>query len=541
MTSGSPHRTDTHEGGLPPSFYFGRRTFDGLLVRRADPAAGSRWIWSNQGTAPLRPADAASFDPSPRALRDGDSWRLDPGPFAFAPLYYAGRPDDVTSVSTDPAALAALIDAQIDPVALFQGLRFGFLIGTRTIFEGVHRVCPGEIVIGDERGARVSRRDTENSMPPRDAALIATLGKDIAGAYADGAAVELTGGVDSRLALALGLAAGGSPRLGFTIGGPQHADVRAAKAIADRFGIEHRSIPIAESWPEVGPDAAAFVERSGYYSNAVEYAWLPSIFRQLESFRTGQVTGGGGEAAYGFYDTPLDALLQLRVARRIWTELRLRKPGSSAHAYFRADSTRTLGRDAARDVTRALDSGPGAWRDRTARFYVEQRLRNWAAPVLCASAEWYRVAAPFMTPEYLRWALALAPERRAHRTAQLALMRSAQPDLAAMPFASAYTDRPAGRGSRLVGKIRRRFATRVEAPAHYRRVAEALAADPRITELVRSLPSRCESLSPERLDLALCLPGDHAVDLGFIITAAIAENARASLRRILHSPESKEA
>ena len=511
-------------------------------MRSADTPGSRRWIWSHSEVVAATSSreDAARFDPSPRAQRDDRSWRLDPGPFAFAPLFYTGSPDDVTNLSTDPAALAALIDAPIDPVALFQGLRFGFLVGARTIFRGVRRLGAGEVVLGDERSARVTRRDAEASAPPTDQALVAALGAGIADAYRGGCAVELTGGVDSRLALALGLAAGGAPRLGFTIGGPENPDVRAAEAIAARFGIEHRSVRINDSWPELGKDAAAFVERSGYYSNAVEYAWLPAIFRQLRSFRSGQVTGGGGEAAYGFYDTPADALFRLRLARRFWTESRLRKPGSAAPGYFRPEARSTLGREAAEDVAAALDGGPGSWRDRTARFYIEQRLRNWAAPVLCASAEWYRVAAPFMTSEYLRWALTLTPERRAHRTAQLALMRSAHPILAAMPYAAAYTDRAAGRGSRIARKIRRRLASRVEAPDHYRRVAETLAADQRIRELVRALPDSCEALARERLDQALSRPGDHAVDFGFIVTAALAENAKASLRQILHSPEPKE-
>src|SRR6185369_213794 len=70
--------------------------------------------------------------------------------------------------------------------------------------------------------------------------------------FGDNVFCALSGGLDSRLALAALRAAGCRPRL-FVYGGPESADVRIARAIAAELGCEIEWVD-KEAWREVAPD-----------------------------------------------------------------------------------------------------------------------------------------------------------------------------------------------------------------------------------------------------------------------------------------------
>ena len=124
----------------------------------------------------------------------------------------------------------------------------------------------------------------------------------------DTTAIELTGGVDSRLLLALCASADARPAFAFTIGPESSDDALVARALCDIVGVEHRCIPTFAPERHATSDARAFCAGSGWICNAASSAWLPGVFGILQNARGAQITGVGGEIAGGFYHTPLDPL-----------------------------------------------------------------------------------------------------------------------------------------------------------------------------------------------------------------------------------------
>lgn len=483
----------------------------------------SRWL---RLAVPSADANGAYFPSSASMSEHGPTWRIDPGRRAFAPVFYAGARHDLIAISSDPSAIAAIIDAPLDPVAIYQWLAFGFVIGDRTVFEGVKRLSAGEIIEGSASTGAVISRETETFAGASDKELIRQLGSRLAKVCGDRSAIELTGGVDSRLALALCLSSGARPSAAFTIGEPRDLDVLAAAAIASRYRIPHHIEPAIRRWDSLGQDVAAFVSASAFYSNAVEYAWLPTVFRSIEPIRDAQITGGGGEAAHGFYDSSLDPLLRSEALVRAWISLRLRKPGTSPDLMFRSSERRAVRNSAVSDVVAALGDRSSDVRARTASFYVNQRLRNWAAPVLCASSRWYNVAAPFMTDEYLDWAATQTSEARHARAAQRRLMRQAQRDIVELPFASAFDVHGRSPMRQSLQKIRRRLSDKSRIPELHRVVARQLAQDAELVAQMKMLPERCAILDRGSIEQRVAGAAEEPTSFGFLATAAFAEQAR---------------
>lgn len=477
-------------------------------------------------------AEASGFQSSPRLIRNGSRWLVDPGELAYAPLFYTGDASAVSAISSDPAALAAMINAPIDMVAFYQWLAFGFLIGDRTIFRGVHRARTGEVIEGDEAGARVRERQATAPPPPTSDPIAESIRHAVADAFRAGAAAELTGGVDSRLALACGLASGSPPRLAFTIGEPNDPDVEVARRIAETFSIPHVVVPAMRTWARVASDAHRFVSGSAYMSNAVEYAWLPSVFERLEPMRDAQLTGAGGEAAYGFYDSPFDAALQSPWLWSVWIRARLCTRLRPEVSLLRRSAG--LRREAFADVRRALTGLKGPVQDRTASFYTRERLRTWAAPVLWSSSQWYRVYAPFMGEGYIRWGAGLGAEARSGRRAQRKLIEQLEPGLGAIPFASELTRESSSGRRKLWAKVRRRLLNGEKGSALHRAVATSLASDPEIVRCIVEFGQRHPDIAHNSLNTVLRHPAEHPRAFGFLLSAAFAELARERWRSELH-------
>lgn len=496
-----------------------------LLVPRTDdrhgpPGSGEHvadrggWRLSTHGSA----------SPEGLELRD-DGWTYRARPFGHAAAWYAA--DDrgrIVALGSHAADVARAAGAGIDETALLDDLLLGFRTDGRSAFG---RVLP----CGSARALEYSpdgiRRMEDDSGPDLDA-----LARRIARAMDDGACIELTGGVDSRLLMALGVSAGGKPSAAFTIGSDQDPDVIVARQIAELLGMEHRALTVRMEADRLPDDARAFVAESGFVCNAAAYGWLPSVFRALAPWRTAQLSGVGGEIGEGFYYSGFDGLFQRLNSPRLWMRARVVVDGGRWAGLFEPgifwDRLRTVARETA--CLRA----PGAWRQRTDAFYTDARIHGWAIPVIRASAAWYEPITPFLSAEYLAWARGLDAAEMASRAAQLDLIGRLSPELAALPYAKQLGGARSGGLSRKLAKVRK-LAGRVlpgptQQPEQWRQAAESLM---RTLDGADSVVDRLRLLPGVRADgVARALrenPATSAHVIGALLTMAmgIEEHAKA--------------
>lgn len=472
----------------------------------------------------------------PSVLETEQATRIDPGLRACAPVFFSPSVDHPLVIGSDPLQVAVIARGSVDISTLAQDLRFGFRLGRSTMFEKVFTLLPGEMMELDGDGASIIDCPSNRTPSQGDVASMVSATGDML----DGdEAFELTGGVDSRLVLALALAAGVRPKLAMTLGPGDSADVLVAGRLAKRLGMRHVVIDPAELMSRIVPSqAAAFVRESGYAVSITSYGWLPALFERLRDIRGAQVTGTGGECSGGFFDSPFDGIVSLLGMEPQWTHARLSRPGNLSAALYSKRERRSIETDLHASV-RARIAGQEPYRRRLDRIYSHDRVRQWGAPVLRASSAWYEVKAPLLSDAYLAWSAALPLNRRG-RVAQRELIASLCPDLAKEPYASDIAaPRGATRSLSRLKKYSRRLLNLPGPPdLGASETARRLHADDSnkhaITQLVDNADGR---LCPDAIRRVTADPARYATDYGFLLTAAIANRDLHNERNNLESSD----
>ncbi|MGY8960178.1 MAG: asparagine synthase (glutamine-hydrolyzing), partial [Alphaproteobacteria bacterium] len=241
-------------------------------------------------------------------------------PFGIKPLYYIETPD-VFAFASEPDALIAaeltkpvLVERRRDEL-----LNLQFTCGRETIFEGIHRVLPGETLI--VRGGHIVDRRRRNALPsgaPRPVSSDDAL-NNLDRALEDSVMVHqrsdvpyglfLSGGVDSSALLALMTRLNEKPVRAFTAGftGTGVNDERAhAKTLAQSVGAEFHEIDFTEDdfWTLL-PRIAASID-----DPAADYAILPTW--KLANVAAEELkvvlSGEGGDELFGGYGRYRSAL-----------------------------------------------------------------------------------------------------------------------------------------------------------------------------------------------------------------------------------------
>src|SRR6516164_1096031 len=222
------------------------------------------------------------------ALHDPGAGRLilARDPFGIKPLYYTETPR-VFAFASEPSALieAGLVAPQLVRSARNELVEMQFTTGRETIFEGINRVLPGEMVVV-RRGRIVERRRC--AALPEGAPL--QFGEPEAIARLDAALLEsvrlhqrsdvpfgvfLSGGIDSTVVLTMMARLAERPVKAFTIGFTANdvADERpAARVAAASVGAEHVELVFEEAdfW-KLLPEVVSAVD-----DPAADYAILPT-------------------------------------------------------------------------------------------------------------------------------------------------------------------------------------------------------------------------------------------------------------------------
>lgn len=482
------------------------------------------------------------------------SWTVEVDHYGLRPLYFGLDRRHQPVVSTRPEMVAALIGSRLSAQALAEQLLVGYNLENHCVFEDVFRLRPQMRLSYEQwRGFRVtptqteatSRRDAEPS-PPTSEQWIESITPTITDAFDAGHALELSGGVDSRLVLAIGLHAGVKPRLAFTLGSDDDEDVQIAQLICDRFDIDHLTLPVEIDPTRIAADAFDFVMRSGFAANACGYAWLPAAFEQLSSRRTAQIGGGGGECASGFYYGPADFLGASRALDELWVRARLFKSGVEMTGMFGRTRGRLLSADVTNTALRILRAKHCTWREASDAFYLTQRVPNAGGPVLCASACWYEPLQPLLHRPHIEWTRSLTASQRAHRRTQMSLIHQLDAALGEIRYSGgrAYA-RTCGaklrqrvrRFSSAARKIRRRLADHRAAPDQGADLAaDALVQNESVREAIRDLSERPElNVRCEHIERMLATPRLYEHELGALLTTAWAHQTAQSIARQLHS------
>ncbi len=482
------------------------------------------------------------------------SWTVEVDHYGLRPLYFGLDRRRQPVVSTRPEMVAALIGSRLSAQALAEQLLVGYNLENHCVFEDVFRLRPQMRLSYEQwRGFRVtptqseatSRRDAEQS-PPTSEQWIEAITPTITDAFDAGHALELSGGVDSRFVLAIGLHAGVKPRLAFTLGSDDDEDVQIAQLICDRFDIDHLTLPVEIDPTRIAADAYDFVMRSGFAANACGYAWLPAAFEQLSSRRTAQIGGGGGECASGFYYGPADFLGASRALDELWVRARLFKSGVEMTEMFGRTRGRLLSADVTNTALRILREKHSTWREASDAFYLTQRVPNAGGPVLCASACWYEPLQPLLHQPHIEWTRSLTPSQRAHRRTQMRLIHQLDAALGeirysggrayARTFAAKLRQRVC-RFSSAARKIRRRLADHRAAPDQGADLsADALVQNESVREAIRGLSERPElNVRREHVERMLATPRLYEHELGVLLSTAWAHQTAQSIARQLHS------
>jgi asparagine synthase (glutamine-hydrolysing) len=260
------------------------------------------------------------------ALHDPGSGRLvlARDPFGIKPLYYA-ETAHAFAFSSEPRALieAGIVAPHLVPSVRNELLQMQFTTGRETIFSGINRVLPGEMVV--VRQGRVVERRLRPALPEFGPLA---LGEAEALARLDAALTEsvrlhqrsdvpfgmfLSGGIDSTAVLSVMADLSKEPVKAFTIGFAEAevADERpAARAVAAAVGADHIEIVFSEAdfWRLLPEIVASFDDP------AADYAILPTWALARAAHRAGLKVILSGEgcdelfAGYGRY----------RSARRPW-------------------------------------------------------------------------------------------------------------------------------------------------------------------------------------------------------------------------------
>jgi len=241
-------------------------------------------------------------------------------PFGIKPLYYAETPTGLAFASEPAALLASGLVARNEHVpARDELLSLRFTTGSKTIFEGIQRVLPGETIVVS--AGHIIRRERLSALPEggpekfsEDEAL-----ERLDAALRDSVAVHqrsdvpygmfLSGGVDSSALLAVMARLNDRPVRAFTIGfeGADVPDEREhARRVAKKMGAEHVEISFTEKdfWSYLPKVAAALDDP------AADYATLPTYKLGEEAGRSLKVVlcGEGGDELFGGYSRYRSAL-----------------------------------------------------------------------------------------------------------------------------------------------------------------------------------------------------------------------------------------
>ena len=234
-------------------------------------------------------------------------------PFGIKQLYYVETPELFAFASEAQALIAAgLAGREIRAAARGELMQLKFTTGPETIFQGIRRVLPGELMVHSEGGVVERRRraalpaggpvrDTDEALLARlDEVLTDTVAHHLRSDVPYG--LFLSGGIDSSVLVALMARLTDQPVYAMTAGfsGSGGADETAlARRVAKSVGAEHDIVEVTEDdfWA-CAPAVAAALDDPTTDAAALP-TWL--LARAAKGRMTVVLSGEGADEVFGGY------------------------------------------------------------------------------------------------------------------------------------------------------------------------------------------------------------------------------------------------
>lgn len=276
--------------------------------------------------------------------------------FGKKPLYYTRSSDGALVFGSSLAALRVhpAIALRVDPDALAQLLRFGYVPAPQAILRGVHKLSGGQLLCIDAATLREGRalvpRAWWSARDAQSAAIRAGFAGDegdaeaqLAAVLADAVALRgeadvplgvfLSGGVDSSLVTALLQAQSARPVQSFAIGfdGAGDDESRHAEAVARHLGTHHHTFRLdGRRALELVPGLAHIADEPLADPSLIPTALL---CREVRQSVTVALSGDGGDELFFGYERYARALRNRRWLATVPAPLRRAfagRPGEAA-------------------------------------------------------------------------------------------------------------------------------------------------------------------------------------------------------------------
>jgi asparagine synthase (glutamine-hydrolysing) len=366
---------------------------------------------------------------------------------------YAARSGSSTIISTSSMALAAITRPDWDMVGCRQFLATGTVFESRTLFDGIEKLAPATVYTfcGGQRKSQAAYWNLADVM--YDRAPRRTDVPELAAALRDalttvqrnfpGAAMDLTGGFDSRAVLGAALQAG--VRFETVVNGLEDSpDVISAGRIAREFGLVHHRFHFPSSAPEWESRVAESVGLCDGEYDAVLYASVFATHTGLARKYDCSINGSNGEIAKGYWWELLFPFTGKRghfdprtIASRRFVA------GGEASGLLAHEFSEELPELFAGIIRRAnagLEDHPNtALMD---NVYLRLRMQRWQGRIASATSRIWPCVSPFCFRGPMEAALAAPPSLRGNNRMSRRLIEFQDPKLAALPLAEGYPALP---------------------------------------------------------------------------------------------------
>jgi len=357
-----------------------------------------------------------------------------------AGLYQLFHPGEGAPIVANRAAFAALLadvgETERDS-ALWLGA-IGYRVGLSSGWANIRQLGQNERLIADPSASRIERHPfrlpsargyheggralIEQGLEQAKAAIRLAAG--------DGALdLPITGGKDSRVVLAIALAAGFRDRLTlFTRGFAGHPDVVVGEMIAARLGLPHRREPPLGSDlpPDLGPEAfLALLRTIAFQADGGMGGWDNVTSATIG--RETLVSGHLGEVLKAYAkrtpEGPLDPATMVRL-QAPFDPIELLSPGARQRLVGALDRQMAEARAAGAEEADLPDL-----------FYWRNRVPNWLGGIRGIKAFERQPVLPLGVPALMRLAFLMTAAERKAELAHYKLIEAAAPELIDLPFA----------------------------------------------------------------------------------------------------------
>lgn len=234
------------------------------------------------------------------------------------PLFYAHAGNGFWFASELKSFAAAGVDLRVDPASVASFMRFGYVPAPHTIYCGVAKVLPGEVVcycpggevrhrkywsLGEVAGAGLANRFTGSDTDAEQrlhALLLDAVSAQMISDVPLGA--FLSGGIDSSTVVALMVAARRGPVRTFSIGFPEfgYDESAHAEAVASHLGTVHQELTVtAADALRVVPQLAEMYDEPFADSSQIPTHLISKLTR---AHVTVALSGDGGDELFAGYN-----------------------------------------------------------------------------------------------------------------------------------------------------------------------------------------------------------------------------------------------